>query len=67
MSDFQRTVTVQPHDSFPPKSDIAEVVRFILSQRVPGELHISCSGNGGVTAIVFHSKPQVHRGAVKVV
>jgi predicted ATPase len=63
---FDRKVTVQVHDTFAPKSDIAEVLRFVLEQRVPGEIRISIPGNGGVASIVFDGKPVHHRGAVKV-
>ena len=64
---FERKVTVQVHDSFPAKSDVASVLREILEQRVPGELRIATSGNGAVRSIVFHGQTQTHRGSIEKV
>lgn len=63
--EFERKVTVQVQDSFPAKSDLAEVDALVREQRVPGELVVSYPGNGGRSAIVFRGKPQVHSGEIE--
>lgn len=65
MCDFDRKVTVQAHDYFESRIDIAKVDAFIRSQRVPGELTISYPGNGGRTSVVFKGKAKVHSGEVE--
>lgn len=57
---FTRKATVQAQDTFPSKSDIAEVDAFIREQEVPGELVISYPGNGGRSSVIFKGKPEVH-------
>lgn len=64
MCDFSRKVRMVVRDNFPPKSDIAEVVNFVKSQKVPGQLIVSLPGNGGVTAITFVGKEVEHRGEI---
>lgn len=62
--DFDRKATVQSHDSFDSKVDIAKLDAFIRSQKVPGELVIVYPGNGGRTAVIFNGKKQVYKGSV---
>lgn len=62
--DFTRKATVQAHDTFDSKADIAEVDAFIRAQKVPGELVISYPGNSGRTSVIFNGKKQVHRASV---
>jgi hypothetical protein len=63
--EFTRKVTLQAHDRFQSKADIAEVVQFVREQRVPGQIVISLPGNGGVTSVEFVGKPQVHEGEIE--
>ena len=63
--DFDRKVTVQVQDSFPAKSDLAEVDSVIREQRVPGEMVVSYPGNGGRSAVVFKGKPTTHAGEIE--
>lgn len=65
--DFEKKVTLQAKNSFPPKSDIREALDFVLEQKVPGELVVSIPGNGGVTAIVFVEKARVLKGEIETV
>ncbi len=58
--DFDRKATVQAHDSFDSKVDIAELDAFIRAQKVPGELVIIYPGNGGRTSIIFNGKKKIH-------
>lgn len=62
--DFTRKVKLQTRDQFPPSSDIAEVVKFVKEQRVPGEIVVSVPGNGGVTAIEFRGKERTRDGEI---
>lgn len=54
--DFKKKGFARAVNEFSPKSDLAEVLAFVKSQRVPGELVASLPGNGGVAAIVFREK-----------
>jgi len=67
MPDFTRKVTLQVHDRFQSKEDIAEVVQFVKQQRVPGQIVISLPGNGGITSVEFVGKPTTHEGEIKEV
>jgi hypothetical protein len=61
---FERKATVQAHDSFDSKVDIAELDAFIREQKVPGELVIVYPGNGGRTTIIFNGKKKIHKGEI---
>ncbi len=62
--DFDRKATVQAHDSFDSKVDIAELDAFIRAQKVPGELVIIYPGNGGRSTVIFNNKKQVYKGSI---
>ena len=62
--EFTRKATVQAHDTFPPKSDLAEVDAFIREQRVPGELVVTYPGNSGRSSVIFNGKKQVHNAQI---
>lgn len=66
MTEFTKKVQLRVINEFAPKSDVAEVLAFVKSQRVPGELIISLPGNGGVAAMVFREKEKVHRGETPI-
>lgn len=57
--DFEKKVLLRVRNSFPPKSNIAEVFAAVLEQRIPGELHVVVPGNGGVTAMFFIEKERI--------
>lgn len=57
--DFKKKGFARAVNEFPPKADVAEVLAFVRSQRVPGELVISLPGNGGIAAIAFREKEQL--------
>ncbi len=61
---FERKATVQAHDSFDSKVDIAELDAFIREQKVPGELVIVYPGNSGRTSVIFNNKKQVYKGSI---
>jgi hypothetical protein len=63
--EFERKVQLQVQDSFPAKSDLAEVDSVIREQRVPGEMVVSYPGNGGRSAVVFKGKPTTHMGEIE--
>lgn len=56
MVQFRKKGFARAVNEFPPKADVCEVLDFVKSQRVPGELIVSLPGNGGVTAITFREK-----------
>jgi hypothetical protein len=53
---FKKKGFVRAVKEFSPKEDPAEVVAFVKSQRVAGELIVTLPGNGGVSAITFREK-----------
>jgi len=64
--DFERKATVQAHDSFDPKVDVAELDKFIREQKVPGELVIVYPGNSGRTSVIFNNKKRVFNGEISL-
>ena len=62
--EFNRKVRLQTRDTFPPKSDIADVVEFVKAQKVPGEIVVVLPGNGGVRAIEFRGAEITHEGEI---
>jgi len=62
--DFRRTVKLSPLDEYSSKADITEVLAFLRSQKVPGELVISLPGNGGISGIVFRGKEVKRPGEI---
>jgi hypothetical protein len=54
--DFKKKAYARAVNEFPPKADVAEVLAFVKSQRIPGELVVSLPGNGGVASIAFREK-----------
>jgi hypothetical protein len=56
--DFKKKGFARAVNEFSPKADVAEVLTFVKSQRVPGEIRIVLPGNGGVTSIAFLEKEQ---------
>ena len=62
---FERKATVQAHDSFPSKVDVAELDKFIREQKVPGELVIVYPGNGGRSSVIFNGPKRVFKGAIE--
>lgn len=55
---FKKRGFARAVNDFSPKADVAEVLAFVKSQRVPGEVRIVLPGNGGVSSISFHEKEQ---------
>jgi len=56
MIDFKKKGFARAVNEFSPRSDVSEVLEFVRSQRVPGELVISLPGNGGIAGILFREK-----------
>lgn len=54
--EFKKKGFARAVNEFPPKTDVAEALEFVKSQRVPGEFVISLPGNGGVAAMIFREK-----------
>jgi hypothetical protein len=55
---FKKRGFARAVNDFSPKDDVSEVLAFVRSQRVPGEIRIVLPGNGGITSIAFHEKEQ---------
>ena len=64
---FTKKVILQVRNQFSPKSDVAAVLADVREQKVPGKLIVSLPGNGGIDAIEFVEKEQVHKGDVPVI
>ena len=62
--DFSRTVKLRVNDVYSSQADLAEVLAFVRSQNVPGELVISLPGNGGISGIVFRGKEVSRKGEI---
>lgn len=62
-TEFRTNIHSRAVNTFPPKSDVAEVLEMLREQRVPGELVISLPGNGGVSGVVFRGKEKVNTEA----
>lgn len=62
--DFRKKVVLQIHNQFNPKDDIAEIVKFVLEQKIPGQILVSIPGNGGITAITFQEKQRLSDAVV---
>jgi hypothetical protein len=64
---FDKKVTLQVHNRFNPKADIAEVVTFVREQKVPGKVEIVLPGNGGITSVEFIESPKIHKADVPII
>ena len=53
---MRKSAKVRVTNEFHSKADVSEVLDFVKSEKVPGELVISLPGNGGVSGIVFREK-----------
>lgn len=63
--DFSRTVKLRVNDVYSSSADLLEILAFVRSQKVPGELVISLPGNGGVSGIVFRGKEVSRKGEIE--
>ena len=62
--DFSRSVKLRVNDVYSSKADVLEILAFVRSQNVPGELVISLPGNGGISGIVFRGKEVSRKGEI---
>lgn len=58
MVSFDKKALVRIRNRFAGK-DVPAVVKEVLEQKIPGEIHIGVPGNGGITYIDFLEKERV--------